>query len=78
MGLLIVEEAVWTTALGKSVGFTKLWPTVIFGAGLALSMGGLAGAMREILIGKAYAVGVGIGAPLTVVWAMVSRSISWL
>ncbi|SDN27382.1 quaternary ammonium compound-resistance protein SugE [Cryobacterium flavum] len=53
-----VLEAVWTTALGRSVGFTKLWPTVIFGAGLALSMGGLAGAMREILIGEAMPSGL--------------------
>ena len=53
-----VLEAVWTTALGRSVGCTKLWPTVIFGAGLALSMGGLAGAMREILIGEAMPSGL--------------------
>ncbi|MGI9210501.1 MAG: SMR family transporter, partial [Rhodococcus sp. (in: high G+C Gram-positive bacteria)] len=26
-----VLEAVWATALGKSDGFTRLWPTVIFG-----------------------------------------------
>ncbi|TFD57777.1 multidrug efflux SMR transporter [Cryobacterium suzukii] len=75
-----VLEAVWATALGKSEGFTKLWPTVIFGAGLALSMGGLAWAMREIPIGTAYAVWVGIGAALTVTWAMVSgdTTVSWL
>ena len=75
-----VLEAVWATALGKSEGFSKLWPTVIFGGALALSMGGLAWAMREIPIGTAYAVWVGIGAALTVVWSMVSgdASVSWL
>ena len=26
-----VLEAVWATALGKSEGFTKLWPSIIFG-----------------------------------------------
>ncbi|MGY4858997.1 DMT family transporter [Cryobacterium sp. AP23] len=66
-----VLEAVWATALGKSAGFTRLWPTVVFGAGLVLSMGGLAFAMRTIPIGTAYAVWVGIGAALTVLYAMI-------
>jgi quaternary ammonium compound-resistance protein SugE len=66
-----VLEAVWATALGKSEGFTKLWPTVIFAVGLVLSMGGLAMAMRTIPIGTAYAVWVGIGAALTVLYAMI-------
>ena len=66
-----VLEAAWATALGKSEGFTKLWPTVVFGGGLLLSMAGLAFAMRDIPVGTAYAVWVGIGATLTVVYAMV-------
>ncbi len=66
-----VLEAVWATALGKSEGFTKLWPTVVFGVTLLMSMGGLAWAMRDISTGTAYAVWVGIGASLTVVYAMV-------
>lgn len=67
-----VLEAVWATALGKSEGFTKLVPSIVFGVGLVLSMGGLAFAMRDIPTGTAYAVWVGIGAALTVVYAMVS------
>jgi len=67
-----VLEAVWATALGRSEGFTKLWPTVVFGVGLVASMAGLAVAMREIPTGTAYAVWVGIGAALTVVFAMVT------
>lgn len=63
-------EAVWATALGRSEGFTKLWPTVIFGVALVASMGGLAFALREIPTGTGYAVWVGIGASLTVIWAM--------
>ena len=73
--LLIVSgvlEAVWATALGKSHGFTKLWPSVVFVTALLLSMGGLAAAMRDIPIGTAYAVWVGIGASLTVLYAMIS------
>jgi quaternary ammonium compound-resistance protein SugE len=64
-------EAVWATALGKSDGFTKLWPSVVFGVALIASMGGLAFAMRDIPVGTAYAVWVGIGAALTVSYAMV-------
>ena len=67
-----ILEAVWATALGRSEGFTRLWPTVVFGVALVASMGGLAFAMREIPTGTAYAVWVGIGAALTVVVAMVS------
>ena len=67
-----VLEAVWATALGKSEGFTKLWPSIVFGVTLLLSMGGLALAMREISTGTAYAVWVGIGASLTVAYAMIT------
>lgn len=75
-----ILEAVWATALGKSDGLSRLWPSVIFFGALALSMGGLAFAMRDIPTGTAYAVWVGIGASLTVVWAMVSgdTDISWM
>lgn len=65
-----VLEAVWATALGKSEGLSKLWPSVVFFVALALSMAGLAYAMRDISTGTAYAVWVGIGASLTVVYAM--------
>lgn len=75
-----VLEAVWATALGKSEGFTKLWPSLLFFGALALSMGGLAWAMRDIATGTAYAVWVGIGASLTVIWAMVTgdSEVSWV
>jgi quaternary ammonium compound-resistance protein SugE len=63
-------EAVWATALGKSEGFTRLGPSIVFGVGLVASMAGLAFAMRTLPIGTAYAVWVGIGAVLTVGYAM--------
>ncbi len=69
-----VLEAVWATALGRSEGFTKLWPTLVFGVGLLASMGGLAFALREIPVGTGYAVWVGVGAALTVGYAMASGS----
>ncbi|GAA4622119.1 MULTISPECIES: DMT family transporter [Cellulomonas] len=67
-----VLEAVWATALGRSEGFTRLAPTVVFGVALIGSMGGLAWAMRELPTGTAYAVWVGVGASLTVAWAMLT------
>ncbi|RUP31257.1 MAG: multidrug efflux SMR transporter [Mycolicibacterium sp.] len=65
-----VLEAVWATAMGKSEGFTKLSPSIVFAAALIASMAGLAYAMRDLPVGTAYAVWVGIGAVLTVVYAM--------
>ena len=65
-----VLEAVWATALDRSEGFTRWVPSVVFGVALVLSMVGLGYAMREIPLGTAYAVWVGIGAVLTVAWAM--------
>jgi quaternary ammonium compound-resistance protein SugE len=66
-----VLEAVWATALGKSEGFTKLWPSIIFGVTMLVSLAGLSLAMRDIPVGTAYAVWVGIGATLTVLYAMI-------
>ncbi len=65
-----VLEAVWATALGKSEGFSRLIPTVTFAGALVLSMAGLAYAMRSLPVGTSYAVWVGIGAVLTVAYAM--------
>ncbi len=65
-----VLEAVWATALGRTEGFTRLAPTVVFAAGLLGSMAGLGYAMRGLPIGTAYAVWVGIGAVLTAAYAM--------
>ncbi|WP_243793573.1 multidrug efflux SMR transporter [Saccharopolyspora gloriosae] len=65
-----VLEAVWATALGKSDGLSRLGPSVVFFTALAASMAGLAYAMRELPVGTSYAVWVGIGAVLTVLYAM--------
>jgi quaternary ammonium compound-resistance protein SugE len=59
-------------ALGRSEGFSRLVPSLVFGVALVLSMVGLAYAMRDLPVGTAYAVWVGIGAVLTVVIAMVT------
>lgn len=65
-----VLEAVWATALGHSDGFTKPLPTMVFVAAAGLSMLGLGMAVKRIPLGTAYAVWVGIGAALTVAWAV--------
>jgi quaternary ammonium compound-resistance protein SugE len=65
-----VLEAVWATAMGKSEGFCKLSPSVVFLIAILASMAGLAYAMRDLPVGTAYAVWVGIGAVLIVVYAM--------
>jgi quaternary ammonium compound-resistance protein SugE len=65
-----VLEAVWATALGLSDGFTRPAPTAVFAVTSTLSMIGLGLAIRSIPLGTAYAVWVGIGAALTVGWAM--------
>jgi quaternary ammonium compound-resistance protein SugE len=63
-------EAVWAVALGKSEGFTRLTPSVVFLIAIVASMAGLGYAMRTLPIGTAYAVWVGIGAALTVAFGM--------
>jgi quaternary ammonium compound-resistance protein SugE len=65
-----VLEAVWATALGRSEGFSRLGPSVVFGVAALASFAGLAYAMRGLPVGTAYAVWVGIGAALTAGYAM--------
>lgn len=65
-----VLEAVWATALGMSDGLTRQGPSLVFLAAAGLSMYGLGLAVKRIPLGTAYAVWVGIGAALTVGWAM--------
>ena len=69
-----VMESVWAIALGKSESFTQIGPTVVFVIALALSMLGLSFAVKTLPTGTAYAVWVGIGAALTVVYGMVTGS----
>lgn len=65
-----VLEAVWATALGRSGGFTRLLPSVVFVLAATASFAGLAFAMKGLPLGTAYAVWVGIGAALTAGYAM--------
>ena len=67
-----VLEAVWATAMDRSDGFSRLFPSLIFAVSLLFSMAGLAFAMRSLPTGTSYAVWVGIGAVLTVGYAMLT------
>jgi quaternary ammonium compound-resistance protein SugE len=65
-----VLEAVWASALAASDGLSRPGPAAVFLVAGTLSMVGLAHAVRTIPIGTAYAVWTGLGAALTVTWAM--------
>jgi quaternary ammonium compound-resistance protein SugE len=67
-----VLEAVWATAMDRSEGFSRLIPSLIFAVALLFSMAGLAFAMRTLPTGTSYAVWVGVGAVLTVGYAMLT------
>lgn len=67
-----VLEAVWATALGQSEGLTRPLPTAVFSITVVLSMIGLSYAMRSLPITVAYTVWIGLGAALTVTWAMLT------
>ena len=81
LGLLAsaVLEAVWATTLGGGIGLHRPFATVVFLAALTASMLGLGQAMRTIPIGTAYAVWTGVGAALTVLWAMATgaQAVHW-
>ena len=72
-------EVGWAIGLSYTEGFTKPLPTVLTVAAIVASMGLLGLAVRDLPIGTAYAVWVGIGATLTVVIAMASGNepVSW-
>lgn len=63
--LLVVAgllEVAWASVLPLTKGLTRLVPTFVFLALLALSMTALARAAQHIPLGTAYGVWVGIGA----------------
>ena len=55
-------EVAWAIGLKYTEGFTRLVPSVLTLAAIAASMGLLSWSARELPIGTAYAVWVGIGA----------------
>jgi quaternary ammonium compound-resistance protein SugE len=65
-----LTEIVWAAALKHSHGFSRLVPSAMTVAGIALSMACLALSMRTIPLGTAYAVWTGIGATGTALYGM--------
>lgn len=63
-------EAVWANALAASKGLRRPIPTAIFLIAGTASLVGLGYAMQTLPTGTAYAIWVGIGATLTVTWAI--------
>jgi quaternary ammonium compound-resistance protein SugE len=66
-----VLEAGWAISLKLSHGFSRLVPTLSFLVLAALSVAGLAYAMRVLPVGPAYAVWTGIGAAVTAIVGMI-------
>ena len=64
-------EIGWAVGLKYTEGFIRLWPTVGTVAAMAISVGLLGVAMKELPIGTAYAVWTGIGAIGTVILGIV-------
>lgn len=63
--LLVVAgllEVVWSFAMKRSDGFTRLWPALVTLAAAAASFLLLAAALRSLPLGTAYAAWTGIGA----------------
>ena len=64
-------EIGWAIGLKYTEGFTKFWPTVGTVTAMVVSIGLLGVAMRELPVGTAYAIWVGIGAVGTVILGIV-------
>lgn len=64
-GLLVLAgmlEIVWALALKQAEGFTKLWPSLVGVSVAMLSLVLLGLALKQLPVGTAYAIWVGIGA----------------
>ncbi len=64
-------ETAWAVGLKYTEGFTRPWPSAITIVGIVISMFLLSVAARELPIGTAYSVWVGIGAAGAVVFGVV-------
>lgn len=74
-----IFESVWALALSASEGFTNLGPSILFVVAATISLAGLGWAARDIPIGTAYGIWVGIGAAGTVAYSAVTgqEQLSW-
>lgn len=64
-------EVGWAIGLKYTEGFTRLWPSVLTVLAMIASFWLLAVAMKQLPVGTAYAVWVGVGAVGTVILGIV-------
>jgi len=64
-------EAGWAIGLKYTEGLTRLWPTVWTALAMIFSLWLLGIAMKDLPVGTAYTVWVGIGAVVTVILGIV-------
>lgn len=72
--LLVVAglfEIGWAIGLKYTEGFTRLWPSVATVASMIISLGLLGIAMKDLPVGTAYAVWVGVGAAGTAILGII-------
>lgn len=55
-------EVAWAIGLKYTEGFTRLWPSVLTGTAMILSVALLSHALKTLPVGTGYAVWTGIGA----------------
>ena len=60
-------EVGWAVGLKYTEGFSRLWPTVWTVLSMIISLGLLGIAMKNLPVGTAYAIWVGVGAVGTVI-----------
>lgn len=71
LGFAGLLEVGWAVGLKYTHGFTRLWPSVATISAMAVSLFLLGLAMRQLPLGTAYAIWVGIGALGTGILGMV-------
>lgn len=64
-------EIGWAVGLKYTEGFTRLWPSIGTAASMVISLALLGLAMKQLPLGTAYAVWVGVGAVGTVLLGIV-------
>ena len=64
-------EIGWAVGLKYTDGFTRLWPSVFTILAMGLSLGLLGIAVKDLPVGTAYAVWMGIGTVGTVIFGIV-------
>jgi len=67
----ILAEVIGTTAMKYSVGFTKLWPSVVTGIGYLISFALLAQTLKSMAVGTAYAIWAAVGTALIATFGIV-------